>query len=112
MKRKMPTGAQELGFALQDRLFDDKGQFYMPDAPTIDIHFPTCDPSSAASRAATCSPPSGNESPVRPTDMVSSGRMGINRRSTPARRSSRSYTSGRGTMIRPPGGSSSAIRLG
>ncbi len=52
----LPTGDYELGFALQDRMFDTGGQFAMPDAPVIDAAFPTCDPTSAATRLATCSP--------------------------------------------------------
>ncbi|MBA4373673.1 MAG: hypothetical protein C0402_12540 [Thermodesulfovibrio sp.] len=52
----LPTGNYELGFALQDRMFDTNGQFAMPDAPVIDAAFPGCNPSSGATRLATCSP--------------------------------------------------------
>lgn len=52
----LPTGNYELGFALQDRMFDTSGQFAMPDAPVIDAAFPTCDPTSGTTRLATCSP--------------------------------------------------------
>ena len=33
----LPTGAYELGFALQDRMFDINGQFAMPDYPVYDL---------------------------------------------------------------------------
>ena len=33
----LPTGARELGFALQDRIFYEDGQLAMPDAPIIDL---------------------------------------------------------------------------
>jgi spore coat protein A len=33
----LPTGAYELGFALQDRMFDTNGQFAMPDYPVYDL---------------------------------------------------------------------------
>jgi spore coat protein A len=52
----LPTGNFELGFALQDRVFYPNGQLAMPDAPVIDGNFPSCDPTSAGSRLATCSP--------------------------------------------------------
>ncbi|NVO00965.1 MAG: multicopper oxidase domain-containing protein, partial [Geobacteraceae bacterium] len=53
----LPTGAYELGFALQDRVFgSNDGNFVMPDAPVIDGKFPSCDATDAASRLATCSP--------------------------------------------------------
>jgi spore coat protein A len=48
--------AYELGLALQDRVFDTNGQFYMPDAKVIDSNFPSCDQATPASRAATCAP--------------------------------------------------------
>jgi FtsP/CotA-like multicopper oxidase with cupredoxin domain len=37
---KLPTGAQELGFALQDRIFYKDGQMAMPDAPILDANYP------------------------------------------------------------------------
>lgn len=37
---KIPTGAQELGFALQDRVFYNNGQMAMPDAPILDANNP------------------------------------------------------------------------
>ena len=37
---KLPTGTQELGFALQDRIFYSDGQMAMPDAPILDANFP------------------------------------------------------------------------
>jgi FtsP/CotA-like multicopper oxidase with cupredoxin domain len=52
----LPSGAYELGFALQDRMFDTNGQFAMPDAPVIDAAFPACDPTNGTTRLATCSP--------------------------------------------------------
>ena len=53
----LPTGEFELGFALQDRMFDLSGQFAMPDAPVVDIYnFPACDPTSRTTRLATCGP--------------------------------------------------------
>ncbi len=61
----LPTGARELGFALQDRIFYEDGQLAMPDAPIIDLNFvATCtyttDPASGdilvTSGAGTCSP--------------------------------------------------------
>jgi len=36
----LPTGAYELGFALQDRMFDINGQFAMPDYPVYDQTIP------------------------------------------------------------------------
>ncbi len=38
----LPTGAYELGFALQDRMFDINGQFAMPDYPVYDLNSPGC----------------------------------------------------------------------
>jgi FtsP/CotA-like multicopper oxidase with cupredoxin domain len=34
----LPTGNYELGFALQDRMFDTNGQFAMPDYPVYDLY--------------------------------------------------------------------------
>ncbi len=38
----LPTGNYELGFALQDRMFNTTGQFQMPDYPVYDLNSPGC----------------------------------------------------------------------
>lgn len=38
----LPAGSYELGFALQDRMFDTTGQFAMPDYPIYDRNSPGC----------------------------------------------------------------------
>ncbi|MDU0457329.1 MAG: multicopper oxidase domain-containing protein [Geobacteraceae bacterium] len=56
----LPTGAQELGFALQDRIFYNDGQLAMPDAPIIDAAYTTC--------AYTIDPVSGDITPTVPAN--------------------------------------------
>lgn len=58
---KLPTGAQELGFALQDRVFYNDGQLAMPDAPILDANYPLI-----ASCTYTTNPVTGDITPTVP----------------------------------------------
>jgi len=52
----LPTGNYELGFALQDRVFDINGQIAMPDYPVYDLNTPGCtlDPVTGLPTDVTC----------------------------------------------------------